>query len=68
MERLRQYLEERDITQKSLAERMGVTQPAISGWLSGEYSPSIDNLRQLSRITGLSIDDLLDQPAQRAAS
>lgn len=64
MERLRQYLDDQQLTQTQLAERIGVSQPTVWGWLNGEYSPSVESLRALSKVTGLSIDDLLDRPSR----
>jgi transcriptional regulator with XRE-family HTH domain len=62
MERLKRWLSETSTTQKALGETLGVKQPTVSDWVSGETSPSIDNLRELSRVTGISIDELLDVP------
>jgi transcriptional regulator with XRE-family HTH domain len=59
VERLKQYLADQSLTQVELAERMGVSQPTISDWLSGKTSPSAKKLKELSSITGVSIDELL---------
>lgn len=59
MERLRQYLEDRQITQAQLAQLMDVKQPTVWEWLKGDSKPTADRLVKLSRVTGISIDELL---------
>jgi transcriptional regulator with XRE-family HTH domain len=60
MNRLRQYLEQNEITQVEFARRMGVAQPTVSGWLSGTALPSAEMLKAITLKTGLTIDELLD--------
>ena len=48
-----------NIKQEALARELGVTQGVISGWSSGRYSPSAENLIQLSRILNVSTDCIL---------
>ena len=48
-----------NIKQEALARELGVTQGVISGWSSGRYSPSAENLIQLSRILNISTDCIL---------
>jgi transcriptional regulator with XRE-family HTH domain len=64
MERLKRWLADTSTTQKALGEALGVKQPTVSDWVNGATSPSIDNLRELSKVTGLTIDDLLSAPKQ----
>lgn len=59
MGKLKQYLIASGMTQKDLAERLGVSQPTISDWLRNVTFPSSENLREICKITGLSADDLL---------
>lgn len=47
------------MTQKELAEKMGVDQTAISQWETGESLPRADKLPHLARILGCTIDELL---------
>ena len=44
IERVRTAVEERDLTQAALADRLGVTQSAIAQALSPKY-PGVDELR-----------------------
>jgi transcriptional regulator with XRE-family HTH domain len=61
MERLRQYLEDGEITQAEFARRLGVKQPTVWEWLNGKSKPSAERLQHIARETGLSIDELLSQ-------
>lgn len=60
-------MEEHELTQVELARRMGVAQPTVSGWLNDDALPSAETLKELSRQTGLTIDELLDHvtPARK---
>lgn len=60
MERLREHLVEKEITQADFARRMGVSQPTVSDWLNGKSLPSVANLREISRETGITLDELLN--------
>ena len=63
MEALRTYLEKHGRTQSDLAQELGVTQPTVSDWVNGECAPSLPNLIALSRVTGLSLDQLVGTKA-----
>jgi transcriptional regulator with XRE-family HTH domain len=58
--RLKKYLETQNMLQAEFATLCGVRQPTVSDWLSGKVAPSIENLKILSGVTGLTIDELLD--------
>ncbi len=70
MESLREWLASTGTTQSALAKQLGVSQPTISDWTRGSTFPDVENLRQLSAITGLSFDDLIgtEPPRQPASS
>ena len=48
------------LSQEGLAEKIGVSRQAVSKWERSESSPDTDNLIALSRIYGVSIDEMLD--------
>lgn len=48
------------LSQEELAERLHVTRQAVSRWETGETTPNIDTLKQLSNLFHISIDELLD--------
>lgn len=49
------------MTQSELAEQMGVSQPTVWEWVHGESIPTVERLIKISKITGISIDDLVKQ-------
>lgn len=51
---------ERGITQAELAEMLGVTNKAVSKWETGEAMPETSLLIPISRIFGVTVDELLD--------
>jgi transcriptional regulator with XRE-family HTH domain len=66
MKRLKRYLDEEGLSQTEFGLSVGVKQPTIWGWINGTRSPSIENLKTLSHITGLTIDELLDHKPSRS--
>lgn len=46
-------------TQLDLAEKVRVSRQAISKWETGRALPSMENLKYLSELFGVSVDDLL---------
>jgi transcriptional regulator with XRE-family HTH domain len=59
VEKLKTYLTAADLTQGEFARAIGVSQPTVSDWINDEIRPSVDNLIAISRLTGMSIDDLV---------
>ena len=59
MQALADWLESTETTQLELAERMGVSQPSVSDWVTGRTFPAIDNLCRLSEITRIPVGDLI---------
>ena len=47
------------LSQENLAERLGVSRQAISKWECGESLPDTDNLITISKIFGISLDELV---------
>jgi len=52
-------LEENDITQRELAEKINVTEVTISRYLSGERSPRIEIVSKIADFFGVTTDYLL---------
>ncbi len=63
----------RGMTQLELAEQLGVTDKAVSKWERDLSCPDISSLPQLSRILGVSVEELMqiekegEQPEKRSA-
>jgi transcriptional regulator with XRE-family HTH domain len=52
-------MNERELTQGELAKLLGVSQPTVSDWLNGNFTPTAKRLLHISKRTGLSVDELL---------
>ncbi len=48
------------LNQEELAERLGISRQAVSKWEAGMAAPSTEKYRELSRIFGVSVDELLN--------
>ena len=57
--RLYQYRKNMGLSQEELAEKIGVSRQAVSKWERAEASPDTDNLIELAKIYGLTLDELL---------
>lgn len=51
------------ITQMSLAHQLGVSRQAVTRWESGDATPSMDKLKALAKIYGVSLDWLCSDVA-----
>ena len=51
---------EKGLSQKELAEKLGVTNKAISRWETGRGYPDIEIIPELCRVLGISVQELLD--------
>ncbi len=49
---------EKDMTQKNLAEAVGVSRQTINAIEQGEYNPTIKLCRAICRVLGKGLDDL----------
>ncbi|MBO4383851.1 MAG: helix-turn-helix domain-containing protein [Clostridia bacterium] len=47
------------LSQEELADRLGISRQAVSKWERAESSPDIDNIMMLSKLYGISVDELL---------
>ena len=47
------------LTQEQLAEKVFVSRVTVSKWETGRGYPNLDSLKQLSRLFGISLDELL---------
>lgn len=55
IEEMRKHLK---LTQKDVADKIGVSQACVAMWETGEAMPRADKLPELAKILGCSIDDL----------
>ena len=59
MNKYRQLRKERNLSQANLAERLGVSQTAVSQWETDKNYPDINTIKQLADIYSVTTDYLL---------
>ena len=57
--KLLQLRKEKGLSQEQLAQKLGISRQAVSKWERAEASPDTDNLIQLAKLYGISLDELL---------
>ena len=60
-EKLKKLRKENGLTQEELAEKISVSRQAITKWESGDGIPDIDNLKEISVLFNVSIDELVKE-------
>ena len=48
-----------NLTQKQVADKLGVVESCYANWEQGRTEPNIEMLRKLSKILNISIDELI---------
>lgn len=56
---IKKYRKESGFTQEEMANRLGVTTPAVNKWENGNSKPDIDLLAPIARLLHISLDTLL---------
>lgn len=64
-QRLKSFRKARNLTQKEIAFRIGVSEQAVSKWENGECLPDVYNLKLLGKVLQASVDTLLDTENDR---
>ena len=59
--RLKELRIERGLSQRALGDIFGVCNQTISFWENGSREPDLDNLLNISKYFGVSVDYLLDE-------
>lgn len=54
------------MSQKELADALGVTQGTVSAWESGRWDPTVENLRAVAKVLGVTVDELIGEPLEEA--
>ncbi len=60
-EKLKLLRKKSNLTQEELAEKLCVSRQAITKWENGDGLPDIDNLKEISRLFKVSIDELVKE-------
>lgn len=58
-EKIKKLRKDNQLTQEELAKKLYVTRTAISKWELDKGFPDIDNLKQISNLFGVSIDEMV---------
>jgi transcriptional regulator with XRE-family HTH domain len=56
---IKNFREQKGISQSELAEKLNVTRQAVSNWETGKTQPDIDTLHKIADILEVSIDELI---------
>lgn len=56
---IKKYRKEMGLTQEEVANRLGVTTPAVNKWENGNSNPDIELLAPIARLLNISLDTLL---------
>ena len=57
---IKQIRKDNKLTQKDLADKLGVTYQAVSKWENGKNVPDISILKEMSKMFNIDIDEILD--------
>lgn len=58
---IKQFREERKLTQEQVAEAIGVTFQAVSSWERAEYKPDLDNAIKLAELFDVSVSAIVEE-------
>lgn len=64
-ENIRSFRKKNDLTQETLAERLGVSYQSISRWENGATYPDLEMLPAIAEALAVTIDELLGMPDRR---
>ena len=61
LEKVKQLMEERNMTAYAVSKQTGISQAAIGQWLNGKNSASVSSLQKLADCFGIPISDLIEE-------
>ena len=53
-----------DLSQAQLADKLGVSDKAVSKWENGKAKPQVDMLKKLAIVFGVQVEEMLDMPIE----
>ena len=59
VDRLKELLETENVTQYALSKKIGISQSAVSNWLSGKKEPCIESLWKIADYFDVTVDYLI---------
>ena len=57
---IKKIRQDNKLTQKELADKLGVTYQAVSKWENGKNVPDISIIKEMSKMFNVDIDEILD--------
>ena len=66
MTNLQRIRKAKGMSQKELADALGVTQGTISAWESGRWNPTIERVRAAAKVLCVTVDELIGEPLEEA--
>lgn len=63
-EKLKVLLDEKNISQVTIADKLSISPSTVSNWVKGKTIPDINNLNNLSEMLDVSVDELMDEANQ----
>ena len=64
-DKIKQVRVARNLTQQDLADKMGLKRNTISQWESGSRNVSVEQLIEIARVVGVTLDYFNDAPPER---
>lgn len=58
------YLKNSQLSQKEIADLLGISKSSITNWLAGSNSPSIETLAKLCQILGVKMSEMLSDKVE----
>jgi len=58
--RIRVILADRQVTNRALADMMGVSEMTVSRWVTNRFQPSMSQFIEISKLMNVDIKDLLE--------
>ncbi|MGO5139777.1 helix-turn-helix domain-containing protein [Streptococcus alactolyticus] len=63
-ERLKQYRESTQLTQRQVAEKLGISQQAYGDWERGVKMPTHENSKKLAKLFNITLDTLMGEESE----
>lgn len=63
--RLNKIIHQREITQKDLADKLGVSKISVNNWCNNKNLPSIETLYKIATVLGVRVSDLLEETTHK---
>ena len=60
LEKVKQLMEERNMTAYAVSKQTGISQAAIGQWLNGKNGASVSSLQKLADCFGIPINELIE--------